>query len=109
MERPFILHMMTPLKHVSPFDVDMALDAGFDAVVPYTDVELGEVTGLVQDAIFSRAPKDAKRTGIFIGGRDAKTAVEGTGARTVRDALRLANLSVHAVGDELEIRGRVPS
>lgn len=76
MERPFILHMMTPLKHVSPFDVNMALDAGFDAVVPYTSVELGEVTGLVQDAIFSRAPKDAKRTGVFIGGRDAILALD---------------------------------
>ena len=39
MADPHILHMMTPLKHVSPFDVNMALDAGFDAVVPYTHVE----------------------------------------------------------------------
>ena len=27
-----ILHMLTPLKHMSPFDVNMALDAGYDAV-----------------------------------------------------------------------------
>ena len=52
-----ILHMVTPLKHMSPFDVNMALDAGFDAALPYTDVTLDEVTGLVQDAIFSRPPK----------------------------------------------------
>ena len=26
-----ILHMITPLKHMSPFDVNMALDAGFNA------------------------------------------------------------------------------
>ena len=76
MERPFILHMITPLKHVSPFDVNMALDAGFDAVLPYTGVEIGELTGLVQDAIFSRGPKDAKRTGVFIGGRDAILALD---------------------------------
>ena len=25
-----ILHMLTPLKHMSPFDVNMALDAGYD-------------------------------------------------------------------------------
>ena len=31
-----ILHMVTPLKHMSPFDVNMALDAGYDAVLPYT-------------------------------------------------------------------------
>ena len=27
-----ILHMLTPLKHMSPFDANMAIDAGFDAV-----------------------------------------------------------------------------
>ena len=26
-----ILHMITPLAHMSPFDVNMALDAGYDA------------------------------------------------------------------------------
>jgi methylene-tetrahydromethanopterin dehydrogenase len=76
MEAPFILHMLSPLRHVSPFDVNMALDAGFNAIVPYTSVELGEVTGLVQDAIFSRGPKGAKRTGIFIGGRNAILALD---------------------------------
>ena len=29
-----ILHMLTPLKHMSPFDVNMALDAGYDAALP---------------------------------------------------------------------------
>lgn len=76
MTRSFILHMITPLKHVSPFDVNMALDAGYDNVLPYTDVELNEVLGLVQDSIFSRGPKGAKRTGIFIGGRDAIVALD---------------------------------
>ena len=52
-----ILHMVTPLKHMSPFDVNMALDAGYDAVLAYTGVALEEVAGLVQDAIFSRPPK----------------------------------------------------
>ena len=76
MERPYILHMLSPLKHASPFDVNMALDAGFDAVVPYTAVEPGEVQGLVQDAIFSRGPKGVKRTGVFIGGRNAFDALD---------------------------------
>jgi methylene-tetrahydromethanopterin dehydrogenase len=76
MASKFILHMVTPLKHMSPFDVNMALDAGFDAVLPYTNVELKEVTGLVQDAMFSRPPQDAVRTGIFIGGRDAILALD---------------------------------
>jgi methylene-tetrahydromethanopterin dehydrogenase len=76
MERPYILHMLSPLKHVSPFDVNMALDAGFTSVVPYTHVELGDVQGLVQDAIFSRGPKGVRRTGVFIGGRNAGLALD---------------------------------
>jgi len=71
-----ILHMLTPLKHISPFDVNMALDAGFDTVVPYTDVTSEEITGLVQDAMFSRAPKTGPRTGIFIGGKNAIAALD---------------------------------
>jgi methylene-tetrahydromethanopterin dehydrogenase len=71
-----ILHMLTPLKHMSPFDVNMALDAGFDAALPYTNVGLEEVTGLVQDAIFSRPPKSGVKTGIFIGGRNAVLALD---------------------------------
>jgi methylene-tetrahydromethanopterin dehydrogenase len=71
-----ILHMLTPLKHMSPFDVNMALDAGYDAVVTYTNVTLDEVTGLVQDAIFSRPPKMGARTGMFFGGKNASLALD---------------------------------
>jgi methylene-tetrahydromethanopterin dehydrogenase len=71
-----ILHMLTPLKHTSPFDVNMALDAGYDAILPYTSVAFEEVTGLVQDAMFSRSPRDAVRTGVFIGGKDAILALD---------------------------------
>ncbi|WP_180982498.1 NAD(P)-dependent methylenetetrahydromethanopterin dehydrogenase [Methylocella silvestris] len=71
-----ILHMFTPLKHMSPFDVNMALDAGYDSVTPYTGVTLDEVTALVQDAMFSRSPRDAVRTGVFIAGKDAGLALD---------------------------------
>jgi methylene-tetrahydromethanopterin dehydrogenase len=71
-----ILHMVTPNKHASPFDVNMALDAGFDAVLTYTDVSVDEVTGLVQDAIFSRPPKAGVRTGMFFGGKNASVALD---------------------------------
>jgi methylene-tetrahydromethanopterin dehydrogenase len=54
----------------------MALDAGYDAAVPYTNVTLEEVTALVQDAMFSRAPSAALRTGIFFAGRDAILALD---------------------------------
>jgi methylene-tetrahydromethanopterin dehydrogenase len=71
-----ILHMLSPLNHASPFDVNMAVDAGFDVVVPYTAVLPGEVAALVQDAIFSRSPGDGSRTCLFIGGRDAEMALD---------------------------------
>jgi methylene-tetrahydromethanopterin dehydrogenase len=71
-----ILHMLTPLRHMSPFDVNMAIDAGFDAVIPYTEVTLAEVTGLVQDAMFSRPPKMGVKTGFFFGGKQASAALD---------------------------------
>jgi methylene-tetrahydromethanopterin dehydrogenase len=71
-----ILHMMTPLAHMSPFDVNMALDAGYDATASYTHVTLDQITDLVQDAMFSRSPRDATRTGVFIGGKDALLALD---------------------------------
>jgi methylene-tetrahydromethanopterin dehydrogenase len=76
MERPYILHFLTPARHASPFDVNMALDAGFDAVMPYTEVTIDDVTSLTQDAIFSRGPGGVRRTGIFIGGREVDVASE---------------------------------
>src|SRR5688572_15254798 len=75
MAEPYILHMVSPLKHVSPFDANMALDAGFDTVVPYAHVEVAEIRALVQDAIFSRPPKLSLRTGLFIGGKNAVLAL----------------------------------
>ena len=71
-----VLHVLSPLAHVSPFDVNMAVDAGFEVILPYTSVQLKEVAGLTQDAIFSRAPKSAKSTGLFIGGKDAELALD---------------------------------
>ena len=29
MERPYILHMFTPGRQMSPFDINMAADAGY--------------------------------------------------------------------------------
>ncbi len=71
-----ILHMLTPLKHMSPFDVNMAADAGFDVLATYSSVNPEEVRGLVQDAIFSRSPSDAVRTGIFFAGKNAIQALD---------------------------------
>jgi methylene-tetrahydromethanopterin dehydrogenase len=72
----YILHMVTPLKHMSPFDANMAIDAGCDAVLTYTHVTIEEITGLVQDAIFSRPPKTGARTGMFVSGKNAIEALD---------------------------------
>ncbi|WP_334148408.1 NAD(P)-dependent methylenetetrahydromethanopterin dehydrogenase [Hyphomicrobium sp.] len=71
-----ILHMLSPQKHMSPFDVNMAADAGYKVIVPYINVTLDETTALVQDAIFSRPPDYGVRTGVFIGGKDAILALD---------------------------------
>ncbi|MGQ3674999.1 NAD(P)-dependent methylenetetrahydromethanopterin dehydrogenase [Xanthobacter sp. TB0139] len=74
MAHSLILHLFTSSPNASPFDVNMAIDAGYQHVIPYTGVESSALATLTQDAIFSRSPKDAVRTGIFIGGRDALEA-----------------------------------
>ncbi len=76
MERPYILHMFTPGPQMSPFDINMAADAGYQVLTPYCGVTLDQITGLTQDAIFSRGPKGVARTGIFVGGRDVLLAAD---------------------------------
>jgi len=76
MEKRSILHMLDPMPHISPFDANMAMDAGFDVLMPYSNVKLDNVHGLTQDAIFSRGPAGIKRTAIFIGGRDLGLAMD---------------------------------
>lgn len=76
MDKPYLLHFATPGARVSPFDVNMAYDAGWDAVIPYAGVGQDDIAGFTQDAIFSRGPSGARRTGLFIGGRDAFLAAD---------------------------------
>ena len=71
-----ILHMLTPEPNVSPFDVNMAVDAGYGVVIPYGGIGAGDVTGLVQDAIFSRSPGHPDATGVFLGGWDVNLAAD---------------------------------
>ncbi|MCF6203054.1 MAG: methylenetetrahydromethanopterin dehydrogenase [Methylococcaceae bacterium] len=70
MPKRSILHMFDPMPNNSPFDINMALDTGFEVLMPYNNVKLDSIHGLTQDVIFSRSPSGIKRTGIFIGGRD---------------------------------------
>ncbi len=76
MQKVSILHLITSAKNASPFDVNMAFDAGFDKIMPYINVKLDEVSALTQDAIFSRSSSGLKREAIFIGGRDIDLAMD---------------------------------
>ncbi|NQY25644.1 MAG: methylenetetrahydromethanopterin dehydrogenase [Piscirickettsiaceae bacterium] len=76
MSKRSIIHMLDPNVRNSPFDINMALDAGFDAIIPYPNIKLDEVAGMTQDTIFSRGPAGVKKTAIFIGGRDMGLAMD---------------------------------
>ncbi len=92
MEKKHLLHFISSDRLVSPFDVNMAYDAGFDAVVPYGGVSEAEFVGLVQDAMFSRGPKGARCTAILIGGSDLSMAMRMLEAakKTLFDPFRLS-------------------
>ena len=54
----------------------MAYDAGYNAVIPYENVNAKDAKRIVEDAVFSRGPKGVKRTTFFIGGKDIVQAEE---------------------------------
>ncbi len=76
MPKPKILHMISPSAQVSPFDVNMAADAGYEIIFPHCNVKVSDVPGLVQDSIFSRPPKSAASSGMFISGYDVNIAAD---------------------------------
>jgi len=84
-ERKRLLYIVAAEPHVSPFDVNMAYDAGFDAVLPYSGVRAAEVRGLVQDVMFSRGPKGARASALMVASADLSEAEAGF--RAARKAL----------------------
>ncbi len=75
-ETPHLLFFLDTERVASPFDVCMAYDAGFNAVIPYENVTPEDAKTIVQDAIFSRGPKGASHTCFFVGGKDIVKAEE---------------------------------
>jgi methylene-tetrahydromethanopterin dehydrogenase len=80
-----LLFMLDTGRRASPFDLTMAYDAGFDAVIPYENVNPRDATSLTQDAMFSRSPKAFKHTCFFISGRDVNKAEEAL--KAVKNAM----------------------
>jgi hypothetical protein len=68
MDKPTILIQLDTDAQPSVFDRVVAVDAGAEEIFAYGGVTMGELTGLVHGAIFTRGPADLKRTAIFIGG-----------------------------------------
>ncbi len=67
-----IMLLLDTDKHPTPFDILMAYDSGFDAIIPYEEVEPTDVMDIVQDAMFSRGVRGSGSTTIFVGGTDVE-------------------------------------
>lgn len=63
-----LLYQFDTDMHPAVFDNVVAYDGGADHVTAYGGVTPANVGGLVDGAIFTRAPKDKKSTAIFVGG-----------------------------------------
>lgn len=63
-----LLYQFDTDSHPSVFDNVVGYDGGADHISAYAGVTADNVAGLVDGAIFTRAPKDKKNTAIFVGG-----------------------------------------
>jgi methylenetetrahydrofolate/methylenetetrahydromethanopterin dehydrogenase (NADP+) len=70
MDKRTILIQLDSDPQPSVFDRVVAIDAGADLVFSYGGVQPAQVQSMVHGAIFTRGPKDLKRTAVFIGGSD---------------------------------------
>jgi methylene-tetrahydromethanopterin dehydrogenase len=65
-----MLYFFDTDDYASPFDINMAYDAGFSVVVPFCQMTANKVSQLVQDAMFSRKP--SAPTVYFVGGSNVE-------------------------------------
>lgn len=98
MDKRTILIQLDTDPQPSVFDRVVAVDAGADEVFSYGGVTPGQVRDLVHGAIFTRGPKDLKRTAFFIGGSDV-AAGERLLAETVKHMLPQFGLRVSVLLD----------
>jgi methylene-tetrahydromethanopterin dehydrogenase len=73
---PYLLFYLDTDPKASPFDICMAYDAGYNAVIPYENVTAEDSKTIALDALLSRGPKGAKNTVFMIGGKNAEKAEE---------------------------------
>ncbi len=75
-EKPTVLFQFDADGQPSSFDQVVAVDAGAERIFPFAGVAPEDVEGIVHGAIFTRGPKDLRRTALFIGGRNVAKAEE---------------------------------
>ncbi len=75
-DAPFLLFYLDTDVKASPFDICMAYDVGYDAVIPYENVNPEDAKNITQDALLSRGPKGVKHTAFMIGGKNAERSEE---------------------------------
>ena len=73
-DAPYLLFYLDTDVKASPFDICMAYDVGYDAVIPYENVTPEDANTIVQDALLSRGPKGVRHTAFLIGGKNAERA-----------------------------------
>jgi methylene-tetrahydromethanopterin dehydrogenase len=73
---PYLLFYLDTDSKASPFDICMAYDSGYNAVIPYENVTAEDSKTIALDALLSRGPKGAKNTVFMIGGKNAEKAEE---------------------------------
>jgi hypothetical protein len=86
MDKPTILLQLDTDDRPSVFDRIVAIDAGAQQVLSYGGIKPEMVRDLVHGCIFTRGPKDLKRTAIFIGGSNVESG------ERVREAAQQAML-----------------
>lgn len=74
MAPPTILLQFDIDRHASTFDAVVAVDAGVESLLQYSQVTAEGVTPLVHGAMFTRGGDALTRTAIFIGGSDVAAA-----------------------------------
>jgi len=84
-DAPYLLFYLDTDVKASPFDICMAYDVGYDAVIPYENVTPEDANTIVQDALLSRGPKGVKHTAFLVGGKNAERAEDVF--KSVKDAM----------------------
>ena len=100
MERPYILHMFTPGRQMSPFDINMAADAGYQIIVPYAEAGLDAVTGTT---VTLNAVNNVDNANVYTPPFDPGSTRNGAQDLTRREQSLALEFTKLRPGDSLEV------